>query len=307
MNKYTTRRTKQKQGGMSLVELMVGLIIGVVLAVAAAAVFMATSRSGRDHDEGAKMLEEGTFALSRIAAAVRREGFVDVVSKKSSIVAVFDSTNVLNDSTNTGKKDRFGMVYGTSTRMVAGIFGCTDSRFDASGTCVAGGQSDALAVAYQVAFTPGQADLSPSVPAVVAPGSAFADCNGMPPPAGTVFVLNRYFLNAQNQLMCLGNGSANAQIMAQNVEEFSVLYGVLDFNTWTSTRPVVWQTAAWVTTNNAWNAVVQADLCLIMWGPVGTDSAASRRLNCDGTTTDTTDGRKRTTFRKVVDFRNTAL
>ena len=193
--------------------------------------------------------------------------------------------------------------------MVAGVFGCANSTFDANGACTAGGTSDALAVAYQVGYTTGQADLSPSVPAVVAAGSAFSDCNGLVPPAGTNYVINRYFLTATGQLMCMGNDSnpPTAQILAQNVEQFSVRYGMLDTSTWATTRSVVWQTATQVEAAKAWYAVSQVDLCLVMVAPAGTGPIPGLRNNCDGTTTATTDTRKRTTFRKTVNLRNVAL
>lgn len=302
----------RSQSGMTLVEMMIGLLIGMIIAGAATAVFLAISRLGKNHDDGAKLLEDGGFATARVVAAVRRAGYVDLLADQYVVNQILDTSTPLGkaiDSPSSTVLDKFGALYGSSTGLSAGIFGCQNGVFSGTGACQAQGTRDALTVAYQAATSANSTDpFSPSVPTAAADGSAFSDCNGVSPAAGTDVVINRYYVTANDELMCLGSGSNQARTLAVNVDQFKILYGVSNWSMPTDpTRRVVWQTANQVAATNRWNAVVQVDLCLMMKGPPGSAPNPARSNNCDGTTTTTADTRARKTFRTVVSLRNVPL
>lgn len=298
----TAKINRTYQSGMSLVELMVGLVIGLIILGAATSVFLAANSIGRTHDVGARLLEDGAFAASKLAKGIQRAGFVDLFSGTGRFRESFDdAVNTVIAREDPLQRDAFGLRYGALSGLNTAIVGCDDSVIDNSNACVQSGNSSALTIAYQTNIPSNSSDLSPSVTTSVSSGSGSADCNGNPPPSGTDYVINRYFLNSNGQLMCRGNGSNNARAIAENIEQFNVLYGVANGS---EDRRVQMLTASQVTANNAWNMVIQVELCLVMLGSPGTDNNPSSRSNCDGTTTATSDTRMRKTFRSVVSLRN---
>lgn len=290
------------QTGMTLIELMVGMVIGLIIIGAASAVFLAANSIGRSHDVGARLLEDGAFAATKLTRGIQRTGYVDVFSGTGRFRQSFDDAiNTVIAREDPENKDAFGLRYNNVTGSNAAIFGCDNSSVVASNPCVAGGASSALTIAYQTNTAAGTSDLSPSVTTNVGNGSGSADCNGARPPANIDYVVNRYFVNNTGQLMCLGNGSNTPRQIAANVEQFQVFYGIAQG---AQDKRVQILTAAQVSATNAWNLVVQVELCLVMRGDVGTDNNPSVFNNCNGSTTQTTDGRMRKTFRSVVSLRN---
>lgn len=301
-----------RQGGMTLIELMIGLLIGLVITGAATAIFLAANRMGKSHDDSGKLLEDGTFAVNRMAAVVKRGGYVDLLAGNDVLMQVLDNSTLLGQALyqpTTIAFDKLGALYASVIGHPAGIFGCNNGVFNAAGDCSAQGSQDALMVAYQAVASASAPDpFSPSVPSVASDGSAFSDCNGHAPPAGTDVVINRYYVNAQGQLMCLGNGNPSAQILASNVEQFRVSYGLSNWALPTDkTRRVAWQTATQVAAVNRWNAVIQVEICLILAGPPGSAPNPAIINNCDGTSATTSDTRMRKTFRSTVTLRNAPL
>lgn len=303
--KYFSPLVKNKnhyQSGMTLIELMVGMIIGLIIIGAATAVFLAANSIGRSHDVGARLLEDGAFAATKLTRGIQRAGYVDVFSGTGRFRQSFDDevNNVIarEDSL---RRDAFGLRYGNVTGSNTAIFGCDNSTFNVNGSCANGGTSSALAIAYQTNIPANSSDLSPSVTTSVTGGSGWADCNGSVPPANTQFVVNRYFVNNANQLMCLGNGSVTPRQIAANVAQFQVLYGVA---VGANDKRVSILTASQVSAQNVWHMVVQVELCLVMIGAPNTDNNPSSMNNCNGANVVTNDGRMRKTFRSVVSLRN---
>lgn len=294
--------THHYQSGMTLIELMVGLVISLIIIGAATAVFLAANSIGRSHDVGARLLEDGSFAATKLTRGIQRTGYVDVFSGTSRFRQTFDdAVNTIIERADEYQRDTFGLRYGNVTGSNTAIFGCENSILGAGTSCIASGTNSALAIAYQTNTPANVSDLSPSVTNSVSSGSGSADCNGAKPPANVDYVLNKYYVNNQNQLMCLGNGSSTPRQIAANVQQFQVLYGVASG---AADKRVQLLTASQIQARNAWNLVVQVDLCLVMIGAPGTDNNPSITNNCDGSTSNTSDSRMRKTFRSVVSLRN---
>ncbi len=64
-----------RQQGFSLVELMVGMVLGLFLAMGVAQVFVSNNSTFRTQEGLAKIQEGGRFAMQRISSAVRLAGF----------------------------------------------------------------------------------------------------------------------------------------------------------------------------------------------------------------------------------------
>lgn len=294
--------THHYQSGMTLIELMVGLVISLIIIGAATAVFLAANSIGRSHDVGARLLEDGAFAATKLTRGIQRTGYVDVFTGTGRFRQTFDdAVNTVIERTDESQRDAFGLRYGDKSGFNTAIFGCENSILGAGTGCIASGTNSALAIAYQTNTPPNTSDLSPSVTNNVGSGSGAADCNGARPPSNVDYVINKYYVNNQNQLMCLGNGSSTPRQIAANVQQFRVLYGIANGAV---DRRVQLLTASQVQTRKVWNLVVQVDLCLVMVGAPGTDNNPSITNNCDGSTTSTTDTRMRKTFRTIVSLRN---
>lgn len=70
-----TNRIIYRQQGFSLVELMVGMVLGLFLAMGIAQVFISNNSSFRTQEGLAKIQEGGRFAMGRISSAIRMAGY----------------------------------------------------------------------------------------------------------------------------------------------------------------------------------------------------------------------------------------
>lgn len=74
----TARARYLRIGGFSLIELMVSLAIGLVLAIAASMIYLYTKKSYNANTENSQMEENGRFALNLLAKYIQSAGFVMV-------------------------------------------------------------------------------------------------------------------------------------------------------------------------------------------------------------------------------------
>lgn len=72
-----TRLLRKAQTGLSLVELMVGLALGLVLMVGVLQVFLASRQTYASNEAMSRLQENGRFALELIAANIRLAGYTD--------------------------------------------------------------------------------------------------------------------------------------------------------------------------------------------------------------------------------------
>ena len=121
------------QHGLSLVELMVGLTIGLLLTVGLVGMIAGTSRSFAVQDDFARVQENGSMALNQLGDDIRMAGFYGAATtttaidptKGSAITTVNDCGTTANWALDTAKPihGRAGLVPGT----VNGIFPCITS------------------------------------------------------------------------------------------------------------------------------------------------------------------------------------
>lgn len=64
-----------RQRGMGLVELMVGMTIGLILLVALGYFFLGSRQASRTHDDISRMQESGRHALEIMGSAIRQAGY----------------------------------------------------------------------------------------------------------------------------------------------------------------------------------------------------------------------------------------
>lgn len=224
------------QRGVTLVELMVALVIGLVISLAAAALYLATQESSRSTRAVGDINETGKIALDMVGREIQKAGFFPML---------FSSV----DQPLGGSADLFGSFFngkaGNRAPFANGIFGCDGANYNPGTHACNGGVADAPdAIVVNYFSTPefGPASLMGN----------FNDCNRQPVSndadnatrfAGRrpQFVSNRFGLIASSytgpdnnnvvtrSLACHGNGADNAadhQPMVQGVEDMVIRYGI---------------------------------------------------------------------------------
>lgn len=243
------------QAGRTLVELMVAVAIGLAIVVGLVTMYISTNRAARASSATAGAEFAGSVLMTLIGDAIKQAGYGEIVGSDPvtrSGQTLFDGNSVL---------------------------GCQDGRFrDPAAqdfTCVSA-PGDALLVRLQ-------ADSVGSPPQ-----GALRDCLGSQAPMvpyngagigqGTMrpLVANAYWLDANGQLVCQGNGTlpagtAAAQPLIGGVEEFKVFYG-FDPEAFSQTRSEGRQARVFLGANalralaggntNPWDYVVSVYVCV---------------------------------------------
>lgn len=324
--------------GFSLIELMVSLTIGLVVAMAAFSAYLGASSASKMADAQSRMNEDAQAALVILAQQLKMAGNNP------------DRADRVDDD-DASVSSRRNPVYGPTT-FATGTFttsgfsirGC-DGRFDNLMSakdldalhCAVDSntQPDSLAVNYE-------ADAFNTIAAPPASGKSPTDCLGKKLAAitatltvvsgtGTATATTSYFV-ADNRfyigtaaptsspgLFCKGNGeSSTAQALVENVEDMQFTYGAVNPGT-TSTGATVAgylradQLVASIPSSSdseRWGKVLVVRICVLVRseGQVLPDSTSARYLNCEGLLAATpTDHRLRKAYFATVVLRNRRL
>jgi type IV pilus assembly protein PilW len=298
--------TKQRrQRGVSLIELMVSITIGMVILAAILAVYTSTSSTSKQSESSTRMSEDAAVALNYIGGYIRMAGF---------------SIPLANVSANT-------VVFGTGTMetadrsfMGAGIRGCDTGFTNPTATttvaltCNTGTGTAAISVRFQ-------GDTSNTSPAAGSPsdclnqavtGLTASDFDGGSP--YTLIESRFYVKTASNsgtpELFCGGNGNATytAQPIMQYVENLAFTYGVADDVS--ARQATSYLTAAQVdalpasTMDQRWSRVVSVKICLVMRSELRDQNAPGSYRNCAGNVVASPNNYLRRSFQTVVALRN---
>lgn len=260
--------------GISLIEVMISLVIGLVIVGAVLVSIIGSSKTGRYQSAYAQMNEDAQIGLSILSRDLQMAGY----SQPTGLVntgAAGTPTFKLSFST-----------LGTSTFVI----GCDTGFASATAATVVCGTATTPAI--EVAY---EADVRNTVPAGVA--NTPSDCLGNAIAAGPPFVArNRYFLSTGNsgrpELSCASNNAANTpQPLIENIEGMKIWYGVSVLAN--PTQVVRYVTATQIAALGAvaaaaeWNQVISVRVCLLVRSaePVlnagGEDLQMSKYLDCD--------------------------
>jgi type IV pilus assembly protein PilW len=127
----------RRQSGLTLVELMVALVVGLVIAIAASIIYLTTSKSSRETQTVSELTETGQLALELIGREIRKAGFYPAQFSSST------QAQLPGRFTNT--KDTANAIYNQ------GVFGCQGARFDPSTKAcesTTSGAPDSLVINY---------------------------------------------------------------------------------------------------------------------------------------------------------------
>ncbi len=302
---------KQTSRGFSLVELLISIAIGLILAAAASYLFVSTQRISKVIDTKAQQQETAGLVFDFIGRDLKNAGFFPAAYPTTAA-----TTNVLGAYSN--------VVDSTQPAYDQGIYGCSQGVFNpTTATCPTAttGEPDSLVVNYFSSdnFTlPGVGTrrdcLRQTVDGAIfnsvkynevrsSVGATYTTTVALP-----VFISNIYSLGSAKTLAvdrqststrsfrCSGNGNtAVHQPMFPGVEQLRIKYGVADGTTLEA--PALFYTASGVTAlasvsingdlKTGWQRVVAVQVCVLtktLDNSARQVSAQGSYTDCDGTT-----------------------
>lgn len=258
---------RKQQTGLSLVELIVAMVIGLTVVGAALSMYISSGFTSRGSSALSQMTEDASIALSLLRSQVAMAGYGRPIG--------------VNMSTNALVKEYTGEA----------IFGCTGGpTAETKGsplnsvTCTNNGaQPDSITVLYQ-------ADVNNTVPTTATPPRP-TDClgNSFAARGGLDIAENRYYVDS-NTLVCLGNGNASPQPLVENIQDMKILYGVADATGAASNgvaeRYLTAQQIAGTTVpalgSTLWTRVTSARICIVVRSETQVLDEVTNYFGCDG-------------------------
>ncbi|MFD1712011.1 prepilin-type N-terminal cleavage/methylation domain-containing protein [Ottowia sp. GY511] len=285
---------RRAQRGITLIELMVGIAIGLlVVAVAAGALMVSRGVSGTVSDASG-IQQQAAYALRVIGAQLRQAGSVRL-----------DLNPVTTSTATAAEKLLAPVAFETKTDTAKA------RPFDL-------GQPAALFSGTNNTLTVGFARDQQNVFVDSKAMTLARNCMGGPSDTSTEttfehqLVSSVFQVDSSNQLTCAGNGLA-AQAVIQNVANFRVRYLVQDATSTLGSPTIRYVDASAVGTN--WGRVQGVEVCLVLYGHEAIDMpAGSKYTDCDGSTkvdmttlTGTRAKRMHLVFRNVFQLRSQGL
>ncbi len=168
-NRFEPEREDRKlnaQGGFTLIELMIGMIVGLVLLLVIGTVFVSSQGVFREQEDNARVQENGRFALEIIGRSIKQAGHVEIpftgfkveftgiaISGTNGDTGVADTLTVQFEGA-IGDSDCEGTVVGVAGQIIQNHF-----NIDAANAEL---QCDG-----QVSFTPGVPGAAPVGPVLL--------------------------------------------------------------------------------------------------------------------------------------------
>lgn len=271
-----------KQSGLSLIELMVAITLGLMITMTLGYILMGSRSTYRTQDASARVQDTGRFAMDFIGRQLRSSGRIDMTPLAS------DARTATS-----GLPANWTPVSGShgAAAIPDGNGGTAVPAVNATGAVtISGGtrQTDTLVVQYQLTDHG---------------GNDIADCNGnsanialIPIPGGGNYgtVSNTISLDGPNlELECTGNGAAGAQPFADGVEDMQVRYAE-------AATPGVFNAVPANLAN-----VVAVQVCIMVQSTGnGVVTSPQTIRNCSGGNYTPNDTRLRRTFTSVFTLRN---
>lgn len=280
-------KTLDQQRGLSLIELMIAMTIGLMITITLGYVLMGSRSTYRAQDANARVQDTGRFAMELIGKQLMTAGRPDI-------------TPLAMDQNNTFTGDAITIIDGVAGAKVEEHVGAVS--YLAQGGVEKTRFVDSFTVSYQ-ASSMGGADI--------------ADCNGMSgedlTPAGLPEIVagsgirrgtvtNTIALNQNDdqvwELRCDGNGGA-AQPVAEGVEDLQIRYGLDTSGDLAVDEWVDAPTAAQLL------QIIAADVCILVRSmEAGVVPVAQTVTDCSGATYVANDTSLYRTFRQAFALRN---
>lgn len=310
------RRTWQtyRGTGFSLIELMISLTIGLVIAGASFYAYLGTARATKMAEAQGRMYEDGQAALIILTQQLRMAGAnPQQANRVDNLIPALSSRH---NPVYLPRPTYAGFVLAPPSAGLSGfsIRGCTTTFNNIASAsqldglqCAPGSGPQSIAVNYEadrfntVATDAGLATdclgnalplITATMPTVVGTGIGTAD-------VAYSVADNRFYIGASqtmSSLYCKGNGAALAQPLVDNIEDMQFSYGARGAADTSSTAAVAgYLSADQVSTQTdlaalpddaaRWAKILTVHVCIVVRSelPVVSSTASARYLKCDGT------------------------
>jgi type IV pilus assembly protein PilW len=318
----------KRQAGVSLIELLVAMTIGLIISAGAAALFANTILSTKTLNSASQIQEAGASLSQNLARQLRMAGYVDWIENGTTLDKLQTTAENVSRYNNRTNSDATMFSTRVAPDTYLALHGCASTYSTpttlTSNDCGADSNTaHSFTVAYQVVSDFNGSNDEARALGAISLNPVFANARGMSgdcnnqKTAPAVYAVNRYYIGANNQLYCMGNGGLT-QPIASNVEQLVVTYALAQLNPSTTAKFSAdelvgdYQTAAAISAANAWGKVISARLCVLIAGEVGSlakasSTATAARNDCNVATPakiNIADGRLRQTFVTTVALRN---
>jgi len=326
-----TIKATYKERGVSLVELMVAMAIGLVLMLVIASLFLASKRTFRMQDDQSRLQETSRAALDVLGYHIRLAGFVDLSDDPARVRILVDPNNQhwLSKTDTSHTQDMLSKFFAADANYtgIKALMGC-DGPFDSVTSvalpwgCSAATGPNSITVAYQAQPTvlsstavrtanTYQDTLGAYNAATGQGGDCGAqDVNGAAAVPKGPLAINRFYIDtATNRLMCVGNGNpAKPRPIAEGVEDMRIRYGIIPATV--GTAPMDSFVGRYVKAADVtdWSRVLAVHVCLQIASPSPkTAGSVSYYTDCNNAAKTNADGKIRQTFNATFTLRNNVL
>lgn len=255
MTKTSPHPLPRAQSGITLIELMISITIGLVILIGIGTAYINSTNTTRQRENQSELNEPARVVMQQLRHDVSTAGYVDILdfdaASRPQAYSIFLDDNDDTLANMFKRVPEAAALRAPLTVFAPGlmpIFGCdgamtstpnaiTTAGAPAALACGAGNPTQhSLQIAYQAA--PSALPNPKGTGSVLAPNAATGegrDCNQQAlDPAGAKFpkfAINRYFVRPSatdgiNELYCSGSGNAIAQPLARGVEEFVLRYQI---------------------------------------------------------------------------------
>lgn len=305
------RHSALRQSGLTLVELLVSLTIGLVILTAIATAYVNITNSTRQREDEAQLNDPARNVIRMLRQNLMQAGYVDIFD--------VDATNTARAASlfqaGPGRAQRglanmyirdpsTGVINAPLTQLFPGItplFGCdgamnnsTPNSIITGGATQDCGTGSATRHTLQIAFQGVPRTPTNPTNSLLAADDTTGDgldClqqdppESPPPPAppaaAAVVVINRFSVTADAELRCAGSGAVAAQTIAEGVEEFVLRYqmaapGVRTDGLAAGGTQQRYMSAEEVdASSQGWAGVTAVEICIVMATPAAQGPAAA--------------------------------
>jgi type IV pilus assembly protein PilW len=299
-------RRMLRQQGLSLIELLVAITLGLVILVAIGTAYVNSNNILRQKEDQSELVDPARMVIQMLRQNLSQAGYVDMfdVTAPGATQAVALFTPGDRALANSYARDptevaALGAIVSPFTRSYPGVqpvFGCDGAMTSTPNAVLTGapavvaacGAASAtrhtLQIAYQaVAFTP--ANAANSLGAADVNTGVGLDCLQQAPPAGRSLVINRFSApqpapGAVSQFRCTGSAQVAGQDLAAGVEEFVLRYQLSGPGSLANRRSAGGDQSQYVSavdvaaSASGWAGVTAVEVCLVSATPDTRGAAA---------------------------------
>ena len=303
------RYIRTPQAGLSLIELLVSLAIGLVILTAIATAYLNVTNASRQREDQAQLNDPARNVLRMLRQNLMQAGYVDIFdldaannARAASLFQPGPGPEQLRLANMFIRDPATGTINAPLTQMFPGVtpvFGCdgsmnatTPNGIATTGAVQGCGTASATRHTLQMAFQGvplSAANTTTSLLVANVNTGDGLDCLQQSPPANVMTVINRFSVNGNAELQCAGSGAVAAQTLAEGIEEFVLRYqmpaaGVKANGLAAGGSQQRYMSATEVAASNqGWAGVTAVEICIVSATPLARGAAAQGTVDLQPT------------------------